>query len=149
MNFRFINQLFLKLRATSPTSQEPWPWNCESPKGKCSKVVRRHLQNHVLWSQILKCSVKSYVTMPSTKCYFNEFLFIQILTHDKFRINQRLWAFGMPESPNGFLLGLLPRAGFWKQSKWPWNMIHSMPCRIDIHPAFTYSLRWSLKRSVM
>jgi hypothetical protein len=26
----------------------------------------RHLQNHVVWSRILKCSVKSYVTMPST-----------------------------------------------------------------------------------
>jgi hypothetical protein len=31
----------------------------------------------------LKCSVKPYVTMPLTKCYFNEFLFMQVLTHDK------------------------------------------------------------------
>ena len=28
-------------------------------------------------------SVKSYVTEPSTKCYFNGFLFMRILTHDK------------------------------------------------------------------
>ena len=30
----------------------------------------------------------------------------------------------------GFVLGLPPRGGFWKQSKWPWNMVHLMPCRI-------------------
>ena len=30
----------------------------------------------------LKCSVKSYVPEPSTKCYFNELLFMQALTHD-------------------------------------------------------------------
>jgi hypothetical protein len=34
-------------RATSHASQEPWPWNCESPKEKCPKAVPRHLQNHV------------------------------------------------------------------------------------------------------
>jgi hypothetical protein len=34
-------------------------------------------------SWILKCSVKSYVTGPSTKCYFNEFLFMHVLTHDQ------------------------------------------------------------------
>jgi hypothetical protein len=34
-------------------------------------------------ARTLKCSVKSYVTKPSTKCYFNEFWFIQVLTHDK------------------------------------------------------------------
>ena len=27
------------------------------------------------------CSVKSYVTVPSTKSYFNEFLFVWVLTH--------------------------------------------------------------------
>ena len=30
----------------------------------------------------LKCSVKSYVPGPSTKCYFNELLFMQAVTHD-------------------------------------------------------------------
>ena len=52
------------------------------PKRKCPKAVLSHLQNHVVWSQTLKCSVKLYVTMPSTKCYYNEFLFMRILTHD-------------------------------------------------------------------
>ena len=52
---------------TSWTSQEPWPWNCESPK-----VVPWRLRNHVMWSRVVECSVKSYVTGPSTECYFNE-----------------------------------------------------------------------------
>ena len=78
------------------------------PKRKCSKAVPTHLQNHVVWSRTLKCSVKSYVTEPSTKIYFNEFLFMQALTHDKNKTNQRMWVFGVPWSPD-FVLGLLPR----------------------------------------
>ena len=53
------------------------------PKRKRPKAVPRHLQNHVVWSRTLECSVKSYVTWTSTKCYFNECLFMQTLTHDK------------------------------------------------------------------
>ena len=36
----------------------------------CPKAVPRHLQNHVVRSRVLKYSVKSFVTIPSTKCYF-------------------------------------------------------------------------------
>ena len=32
---------------------------------------------------VVKCSVKSYVTRPSNKCYFDEFLFTRVFTHDK------------------------------------------------------------------
>ena len=39
--------------------------------------------NHGVWSQALKCSVKPYVTGPSTGCYFTEFLFVWVLTGDK------------------------------------------------------------------
>ena len=46
-------------------------------------AVPRHLQNHALWSRILKYSVKPYVTGPLTKCYFSESLFMWVLTHDK------------------------------------------------------------------
>ena len=53
------------------------------PKRKCSKAVPTRLPNHVVWSRTLECSVKSYVTRPSTKRYFNELLFTQVLTHDK------------------------------------------------------------------
>ena len=53
------------------------------PKRKCPKAVPTHLPNHEVWSRTLKCSVKSYVPGPSTKCYFNEFLFTRVLTHDK------------------------------------------------------------------
>ena len=49
-------------------------------------------------------------------------------------------------------LGLPPRGSFWKWSKWPWKMIHLMPCknprRLYIQLAFTYfvgpsSIMWS------
>ena len=53
------------------------------PKRKCPHAVPTHLQNHVVWSRVFKCSVKPYVTWPSTQCYFNEFLFTHVLTHDK------------------------------------------------------------------
>jgi hypothetical protein len=53
------------------------------PKWKCPKAVPTHLQHHVVWSRILKCSVKSYVTGPSTNCYFNGFLFMWVLIHDE------------------------------------------------------------------
>ena len=59
--------------ASSHTSQELWPWNSESPK----ESVPRHVRIHVVWSRALKCSVKSIVIEPSTKCYFNEFLFMR------------------------------------------------------------------------
>ena len=52
-------------------------------KRKCPKAVPRQFQNHVVWSWTLKCIVKSYATMPSIKCYLNEFLFMWVLTHDK------------------------------------------------------------------
>ena len=57
--------------------------NLWEPKRKCPKVVPAHIQNHLAWSRLLKCSVKSYVSMPSTKCYFNGFLLMWVLTHDK------------------------------------------------------------------
>ena len=50
--FRAASQ-YGSLRATLHTSQEPWPWNCESPKGNYPKAVSRHLQSHVLWSRSL------------------------------------------------------------------------------------------------
>ena len=55
------------------------------PKRKCPKAVRTHLQNHLVWSRILKCNVKPYAIVPSTKCYFNEFLFMQIFTYDRIK----------------------------------------------------------------
>ena len=51
-------------------------------QNKMSEAVPRYLQIHVVWSQILKCSVKPYVTGPSTKCYLNPFLFLRVVTND-------------------------------------------------------------------
>ena len=45
----------------------------------------------------------------------------KVLTHDKNRINQRV-----------FVSCLSPRGGCWKWSKSPCNMIHLMPCRLYI-----------------
>ena len=110
------------------------------PKRKCPKAALRHLQSHVMWSQTCKCSVKTYVTGSSTKCYFNECHIMRVLIHDD-KLNQWLCVFGVLWS-HGFVLGLPPRGGFWKSSKWPWHMIHSIPCRnpciLYIHRTFTY-----------
>ena len=47
-------------------THKPWAVTMKlwEPKRKCPKAVPTHLQNHVVWSWILKCSVKSYVTGP-------------------------------------------------------------------------------------
>ena len=55
------------------------------PKRKCPKAVLTHLQNHVVWSRTVKCSVKSYVTGPSTKYYFKIFIFIWVFKHDNIK----------------------------------------------------------------
>ena len=86
MNKHYWLTLGVWVRATSRTSQEPWSWKLWEPKRKCPKAVPTHLQHHVVWSRTLKCSVKSYVTGPSTKCYFNEFLFMRVFTHDKIEL---------------------------------------------------------------
>ena len=89
-------------------------------------LVPTHFQNHGVWSWILGCSVKS---CPDP--------------HVVMWRNQRLSIFGVPWSPN-FVLGLPPRDDFWEQSKWPWKMVHSTPCRnpcrLHIRLAFTYSV---------
>jgi hypothetical protein len=71
------------VRATSHTSQEPWPWSCESPEESVQRPCQSHLQNHVAWSRTLKCSVKSYVTGSLNNCYFNKFIFMRVFTHDE------------------------------------------------------------------
>ena len=128
------------LSATSHTSQEPWPWNSESSKENVQRLSQTHLQNYATWSRILECSVKSYQSGPSTKCNFNEFLLMRVLT--------RFWAFGVPWSP-GFVLSLPPRLQetFFEDipsDHEPWTMIQLMPCRnpcrLYSHLPFTYSV---------
>ena len=43
--------------ATSHRSQEPWPRYCESPKESVQRPSQTTVQNHVVWSWILECSV--------------------------------------------------------------------------------------------
>ena len=52
-------------------------------KKSVQRPSQDHLQTHVVWSRTLKSSVKSYVIKPSIECDFNEFQFMQVLTHDK------------------------------------------------------------------
>ena len=130
------------LRATSHTRQEPVPWNCErEPKRKCPKAAPTHFRNHLMWSWALECSYEVICNWA-----FNQMLFQWISIHAGFshmiKYNKsRSWDFGVKWSP-GFVLGILPRGGFLKQSMWPWNMIYWMPCknpcRLYIHLAFTY-----------
>ena len=86
VSFQFAKSTYWDLRATSHTSQEPWPWDGESP----NVSVSRHLQNHIVWTRILKCSVKPLVTGPSTKCCFSEILFMRVLTCDKIESNKQI-----------------------------------------------------------
>ena len=131
--------MVMGLRATSHTSQETRPWNCESP---IPKAIPRHLQNHVVWSQILKCGVKSYVTGSPTKCYFNKFLFMQVLTHDKIEwMNscEHLECHGLPILCQVYLQEVV----FNSPSD---NETWSIRCHVGIHVnsyihlAFTYSI---------
>jgi hypothetical protein len=126
-------------RATFHTSQEPWPWNRE----KMSKGRPKHLQNHLVRSRALKRSVKSYVAEPSTKCYFDECLFMRVLVHDKIK-----WINGC-ECLNCHGLRVLcevylQKVVFENNPSDHENMIHMMPCknpcRLYIHLAFTYSV---------
>ena len=97
------------------------------PKRMCPKAVPRHLQkqccghgsSNVVWSHMLPGPQPNAISMNFYPCRSSCVIS---------RINQRCWAFGVPWSP-GYVLGLPPRGGLWKKSKWPWNMIHLMPCR--------------------
>jgi hypothetical protein len=96
------------------TSHEPRAVTMKlwEPKSKWPKAIPRHFQNHVVWSRILKCSVKSYVIRPSIECYFNECPIMQVLAHDK--LNKSTVVNVRSVMVSWFALGLPPRGGFWK-----------------------------------
>ena len=113
------------------------------PKRECPPTVPRDLQNLVVWSWILKCSVKSYVTGPSIKCYFNEFLFVRVLTHD---MGHHVWDHNGWKHLKCHGLPVLCQAYLQEEvcennPSDPWNMTpHRNPCRLHIHLAFTCSV---------
>jgi hypothetical protein len=105
---------------------------------------------YVVWSWIVKCGVKSYVTIPSTKCDFNEILLTQVLRHNKNKINQQLQAFGMPQSP-GFCVR--PTSKRWLLKIIQVTMKHDWFNAVKesmwtLHPSCIHILCRSLKRSV-
>jgi hypothetical protein len=128
----------LSLRATSHTSQELSPWNCESPNESVQRPLSQHthLQNHLVRSQTLECSVRSYVTGPSTKCYFNGFLLMRVLTHYTNRINQWLWAYIWSAICSQFVFRLTPKRWLLKLVQVTMNT-WSIQCHVGIHVDFT------------
>ena len=111
------------------------------PNGRCPKAVLTHLLNHIVWSWTLECSVKSYVTRSSMKCSFNEFLLTRVLTHDKIE-----YISGCECSEcQGLPVCVRPT-----YKRWFLKIIQvtNDTCRLYIHLASTYSLRWSLECSV-
>ena len=69
------------------TSQKLWPSKIvraqKEKKVSQGRPQRTSKVMQVLWSRSLKCSVKSYVTGPLTKCYFGGFLSMLVLMCDK------------------------------------------------------------------
>ena len=84
------------LRDTSHTSHD-----IVRAQKTCPNAVPRHFQNHVVWSRALKCSVKSYVTGPSTKCYFDEFFIFFSVTHRHTFKDQSLATLNNEEAAKG------------------------------------------------
>ena len=95
------------LRATSHTSQEPWPWNCASPK----ESVHMPSQNT---SKVMYCghgpSSEAMWLGPRRNAISMNFY---SCSPSRNRISQWLWTFGVLWSL-GSVLGLPPRGGFWK-----------------------------------
>ena len=89
------------LRTTSHMSQDPWPWNCKSPKEVCKSRPKTLPKS---WS---------VVTCPQPNTISINFYSYRILTHDLKIINQHMWIFGVSWSPN-IVLGLCARDDFSK-----------------------------------
>jgi hypothetical protein len=120
------------------------------PKRKCPKPVARHLRHHVVRSWTLECNVKSYVTGPSTKCYFNKFLFMQTLTHDTIEyINgcELSECHSLLVLCEAYLQEMVFENGPSDHEAWSiWCHVENS-CRLYIHLSI-HKLRWSLKHSV-
>ena len=78
--YKYCCNRWVWVRATSHTSRDLWPWNCEiptkvrpnTPPKSCSVVMDLQVHCEVICDR-----------GPSTKRYFNEFLFMRVLIHDK------------------------------------------------------------------
>ena len=112
-------------------------------KWKCPKAIWRQIQNHRARSRTLKCSVTSYGTRPSTKCYFNKLLFMRASSH-MIKWNKPTVVSVRSVMVSRFCVRPTSKSWFLKASKRPRDTIHSMPCknpcRLYIHRAFTYSV---------
>ena len=79
-----LQACFFKIGATSHTSQEPWPWDCESPEESAQRPSQHtskimscgHGSSSVLWSHVW---LRPRPNVVSTNLYS----YMCILTHDK------------------------------------------------------------------
>jgi hypothetical protein len=105
------------------------------PKLKCPNAVPRHFQHHGVWSWALKCSVKSYVTGSSTKCYFDDFLFTRAFRHNKIEWSnccERSECHGLLVLCSAYLLGVVFETNPSHDHE-PW----SIGCHVGIHVDLT------------
>ena len=127
-NHKLTNLLLLT--ATSHLSQEPWPYNCESPKESAqrpsqdtSKIMYcDHRPSSVVWSHM-------WPSRQPNATGIREYRFNGMSVHASPRtryngINQRLWAFWVPWSP-GFVLG--------HRVSWVYGLGSSMTYKGEFH----------------
>ena len=69
---RYVQTIWEEHQKFGPRSK-CWSMKLWEPKRKCPKAVPRHIPKSCSVVTGPKCSVKSYVIVLSTKCYFNEF----------------------------------------------------------------------------
>ena len=132
-----------------------WAKSCDHgivrAQTKCSKVVFKPFQKHVVWSQVLKCSVKSYVIGPQPNVISMNFIhaesshMIKYIT--KSTVFMRFWSAMVSRfcarvaSKRGFLY--IVQVTHETRSIWGHVGFH-----VDFKSTCTHTLRWSLKCSV-
>ena len=78
----FVNHVIHNLRATSHTSYEPWPWNCDNPKESVQRPSQRtskitecgHRPSTVVWSHMWPSPQPNDISMNTSSNH--SFLFI-------------------------------------------------------------------------
>ena len=107
------------------------------PKWKCLKAVPRPLRCHVVWSRTLDCSVNLWSHMwPCPQSHVISMNLYSCRSSTIIKYNKSIVVI--------IRNAMVSRFCVRPTSKWPWNMIHRMPCRNPcrhyMHLAITYSV---------
>ena len=131
---------------------QPWCTTSSSPISLLASWTSNAISFHFKGKDLRHKRLKKW--FPSAWVFFYFFIFNctqEHFTHEPRAMimnhgNQTKRPKAVPRPFHGLpilQLGLPPRGGFRKWSKWPWNTIHAMPCRnprrLHIHLAFTHS----------